>query len=184
MTLELPLRPRKTLKPALRRRNIAHREHENVVPTSLFQPELERIIKKLQLGIRDGSNGDKENGAVKMLADGLAAQNGDGAEKYLRRLYDWRTGRTRAIKATVVDRIYQTVDETYTHPTVPIAEFPAGPDAAKEMVDTWCADWSEEDREALATKLLHFGQGFCLGWDVIDLEIINGLELFFRHQYR
>ncbi len=176
-------------KPSLQKRTISHANHENVVPLCLLAPEIERIILKLNRELESAPVNGQEGG-VELLAQRLAAENGHTAIRYNRRIHHWRNEKVRCVKATVVDRVYRAVGELHTEESVPIVELPAGPDAALEMVDVWTERERREEAEALdnlvappdkalATKLLHFSQGMCLGWDVIDLEIANSLELFF-----
>lgn len=179
MPINVTSRPRKTTKPSLRSRTLRGQKGGNVVPTVFFAPELERILTKLETELADRSNGQPGQTGIEMLAQRLAAANGNNPERYVRRIYDWRHCLTNAVPADTVDRIYVAVGETHTEPSVPIPELPGNIRAAREMVEVWCPELNAEEAEALATKMLHISQGMCWGWDIIDLEIVNGLELFF-----
>jgi hypothetical protein len=181
MTITISKRPRKTRRPALRRRTLGQPNATNVVPTSFLKPELERIITKIEGESGADPSDNRPGGGLSILASRLAAGNGHNPERYYRRIYDWRHELTNSVPADTVDRIYQTVGELYTDTHVPLAEVPSGKQAATEMVEVWCEgeDWNESEKRELASKLLHFAFGLCLGWDLIDMEICNGLELMF-----
>jgi hypothetical protein len=195
LTLQLEnLRRRKTNKPALKNLGIPQPNDRTVVPTVFLKPELERILTNIQRQLADESTTE---GSLRILAERLAVDNGATPERYARRIYDWRHDRTRAIDADTVDRIYGAVGELYTE--APLPELPAGLAAAYEMVSVRDEYDREKTAEALdnltpppnttelkklATKLLHFSQGACCDWDVIDIAICNGLELLFLGQNR
>jgi hypothetical protein len=180
VTLQVDARPRRGTGPGLKRRTIAQPHNQNIVPVSIFHIGLEKLLDKIGRELRDRSNGEEREGAINVLCERLSARTGEKAEKFARRIFDYRNGRSRAVTADTVDLYYSVCGEQYSHPGNEMPEFPAGMPAAIEMVETWCPELDEDEKMALAQKMIHIGEGLCLGWDVIDLEICNSLELLFR----
>jgi hypothetical protein len=143
------------------------------MPTRLLAPIVEEMLAEALADI--GGDGD-DKGAVRVLAERAAHIKTDvSAQSFARRLWDIRTGVSKATRASVGEALLMAGGRE--HGIVP--ELPAGLDAARERIEIWLdlagGEMSKRDIKELAEDLLEFSRLMILG---VEEEQVEEAELF------